>query len=71
MKILKHGDVDLIDKKRQVHYFTCHYCRCEFTADATEYTSDSDSPTLFDSDLIFGSVICPECGEDVITTWRS
>ena len=71
MKILKHGDVDLINKKGKVKSFTCYYCLCEFTADETEYTTNSDSTTLFDSDLIFGSAICPECGEDVVTTWRS
>lgn len=68
MKILKHGDIDLIDDKKQVHYFTCNYCHCEFTADETEYTTTDT--TLYDSNLTFGSVVCPECGEDVVTTWR-
>lgn len=68
MKILKHGDIDLIDDKKQVHYFTCNYCHCEFTADETEYTSDST--VIFDNGLSFGFSICPECGEEVCTTWR-
>lgn len=68
MKILKHGDVDLINEKKKVKYFTCNYCHCEFTADETEYTSDST--ILFGSELSYGNAICPECGKEVASTWR-
>jgi len=64
MNILKHGDPELISNKKQIKYFTCDYCHCEFTANETEY--ESEHTTLMGYDVSIYSTTCPECGKEVI-----
>ena len=58
MNILKHGDPELLNKKKCIKYFTCDYCHCEFTANEDEY--ESAHTTLMGCDISIHSTTCPE-----------
>lgn len=54
MKILKHGNPELLKKTKR---FRCTQCGCEFEADHCEYTHITDDH--YDSYIWCD---CPECG---------
>lgn len=55
MKILKHGNIELIINKRIT--FTCPKCNCVFEANNLEYNQKQDCH----NDMYY-HVSCPECG---------
>ena len=59
MEIIKHGDPERL---KEVRYFKCDRCGCEFTGDNNEYTVrqvDYDGTTVC-------VMTCPECGNEDI-----
>lgn len=82
MKILKHGNPDII--KSWTTTFTCTRCECEFAANLCDLThdladgvdavtafakllSDIEHPEKVD-DLYVYKTHCPECGQDLFKT---
>lgn len=81
MKILKHGNPDII--KNWITIFTCTRCECEFAANLGDLTEDIatkgtvvdlfvqliDKPTETDmNDVIVYKTHCPECGQELSKT---
>ena len=77
MKILKHGNPDII--KNWTTAFTCTRCECEFTANLGDLTADSsvqgvdlfikllDNPNDL-TDVFIYKTHCPDCGQELSKT---
>ena len=73
MKILKHGNTDIVNEYTTT--FTCSRCGCEFLALESELTAATESgdpldlfvklltnPNLKETKL-YDTINCPECGQ--------
>lgn len=66
MKILKHGDSDILRKLNTFVQFHCQTCHCSFEADWSEYTQKvSYGLTNVIKSGIYATV-CPDCHKRVI-----
>lgn len=77
MKILKHGNPDII--KNWTTTFTCTRCECEFEVNFSDLTADSsvqgvdlfirllDNPNDL-TDVLIYKTYCPECGQELSKT---
>lgn len=66
MKILKHGDSDIIRKLNNFVQFHCQTCHCIFEADHFEYkqTCRYNLDNIVESG--FYKALCPDCHKCVI-----
>lgn len=77
MKILKHGNPDII--KNWTTTFACTRCKCEFEVNSSDLTADSsvqgvdlfikllDNPNDL-TDVLIYKTHCPECGQELSKT---
>jgi hypothetical protein len=74
MKIIKHGNLDIV--KNWTTTFTCTRCECEFAANLSDLTHDladgADAVTVFAkllSDIEHPEKThCPDCGQELSKT---
>ena len=62
MRILKHGDPDILEKLHETLQFHCPACKCIFEANYTEYTKFQDLVNSIDT----YSTKCPDCSQKVL-----
>jgi nitrate/TMAO reductase-like tetraheme cytochrome c subunit len=66
MKILKHGDAEIIRKLNNFVQFHCQTCHCIFEADYTEYTQTFRYSLTNVVEFGFYTATCPDCHKHVI-----
>ena len=66
MKILKHGDSEIIRKLNNFVQFHCQTCHCIFEADWSEYTQKVRYDRTNVIEFGIYATVCPDCHKRVI-----
>lgn len=66
MKILKHGDSDILRKLNNFVQFHCPTCHCIFEADWAEYTQKVRYGLTNSIESGIYAIVCPDCHKRVI-----